>query len=159
DVATGKELRRTAKQPTHSAIAFSPDGKSLASGGLNDMTIRIWDAATARELRPFGGQQGGLITQLVFSPAGKILASAFGNGNGAVHLWDVPTGRELRQFPDLVDYFLSLTFSPDGALLAMIAEGDVQVGEVSTGKMLFKWKEPDARISCLAFSPDGRTMA
>jgi RNA polymerase sigma factor (sigma-70 family) len=159
DVATGKELRRTAEQPTNSAIAFSPDGKTLASGGLNDMAIRLWDAATAKELRPFGGQQGGLITQLVFSPGGKILASGFGNGNGAVHLWDVPTGREVRQFPHLVDYFLSFTFSPDGALLAMMAEGGVQVGEVSTGKVLFKWKEPDAHISCLTFSPDGRTLA
>jgi WD40 repeat protein len=159
DVATGKELRQTAKQPTHSAIAFSPDGKTLASGGLNDFAIRLWDSGTARELRPFGGQQGGLITQLVFSPGGKILASGYGNGNGAVHLWDVPTGRELRHFPDLVDYFLALTFSPDGALLAMMAEGELQVREVSTGKVLFQWKEPEARITSHAFSPDGRMLA
>jgi RNA polymerase sigma factor (sigma-70 family) len=160
DVATGKELRRIAEQPTISAIAFSPDGKTLASGGLNDWAIRLWDAATAKELRPFGGQRGGAVTQLVFSPDGKILASGSGDGDRAVHLWDVATGAELRQFPLRgSDYYLSLAFSPNGALLAIMAKGEIQVWEVSTGKMLFQWKEPEGHMACYGFSPDGRTLA
>jgi RNA polymerase sigma factor (sigma-70 family) len=160
DVATGKEIRRTADQPTHSAIAFSPDGKTLASGGLNDFSVRIWDAATARELRPFGGQRGGAVSQLVFSPDGKILASGCGDGDRAVYLWDVATGAELRQFPLRgSDYYLSLAFSPNGALLAMMVKGEIQVWEVSTGKMLFQWKDPEGHMACYGFSPDGRMLA
>ena len=73
-------------------MAFSPDGKTLASGS-NDGTVRLWDVATGRPIgEPLTGHTG-LVYSVAFSPDGKTLAS--GSGDGTVRLWDVATGRPI----------------------------------------------------------------
>src|SRR5438067_4470279 len=72
-------------------IAFAPDGRLLASGS-SDNTIRLWDTATATELRALKGHTRPVLS-LAFARDGRVLAS--GSADTTIRLWDTTTGREL----------------------------------------------------------------
>ena len=103
DLASGSLLRRFPEQayPLES-VAFSPDGKIVASDGRDSMDIsargfiRLWDSATGAELRRLVGHKG-RVAGIAFAPDGKTLASA--SWDNSVKLWDVATGKEIRSFP------------------------------------------------------------
>jgi WD40 repeat protein len=95
DLATGKE-RWSAKGADDlvTALAISPDGKTLASGaGFVESTIRLWDLATGREITRLQGHRA-WVTDLVFWPDGKTLASA--SGDQTIRLWDTTDFQPLR---------------------------------------------------------------
>ena len=69
------------------SVAFSPDGKTLASGG-KDTPIKLWDAETGKLLRTLTGHTG-RVESLAFSPDGKTLATGGGGGDTSVKLWDL----------------------------------------------------------------------
>jgi WD40 repeat protein len=97
DVSTGKELPRLRGHeggPIH-ALAFSPDGRSLASGGMG-RAVRLWELATGGQRREFRGHLGAVLA-LAFAPDGDNLAS--GSADATVLVWDV-TGRPLASPPD-----------------------------------------------------------
>src|SRR5437016_3646994 len=92
------------------SLAFSADGKLLASGGGNNEpgfgglggsttgygSVHLWDATTGKERKRFLGHQG-IIRSLSFSPDSKLLASA--GDDGCLYIWQVSTGKELCQLP------------------------------------------------------------
>jgi RNA polymerase sigma factor (sigma-70 family) len=165
DTTTGKEIRRI-ELPLKKVlgtsldrVAFSPDGKFLAGGEMEDNSIRLWETATGRELHKLEGHPGQVFC-LAFAPDGKVLAS--GGTDGMIRLHDLTTGQTVRQFKaGSLNYYAQLAFSPDGKLLASAGTDKViRLWEAASGKEVWRSVEhPGREIPSLAFSPDGRMVA
>lgn len=141
------------------ALALSPQGKTLATAS-EDGTLRLWDAATGRELRRFTEQDR--VRSLAFTPDGTILASVGGPGNHAVRLWEVTTGKLLRKLESPGHWFGRVAVSPDGKMVAASADRHrIVLWETGTGRLLhtLDGREQSNFPGPIAFSPDGQTLA
>jgi beta propeller repeat protein len=133
------------------SVAWSPDGRTLASGGHE---IILWDAESGERIRTLE-DHAGQVSSVAFSPDGRTLAS----GGNEVILWEAATGERLRTL-DYDQYAVSVAFSPDGATLAIGGHGDVIVlYNVKTGEHLRTLKRHTGYVTSVAFSPDGATLA
>jgi hypothetical protein len=97
-------------------VAFSPDGRIIASGSL-DATVKLWDTATGKELRTLIGHTS-LVSTLAFSPDGKILAS--GGVDFAIRTWDVLTGKPLKVLQQHANGVTAVAFTPDGKTILFL---------------------------------------
>src|SRR5262249_51633486 len=138
--------------------AFSPDGKTVATGGL-DLTIRLWDAATGKQKLLIGPLEKP-ISALAFSPEGKTLATLADEGEDRVRLWDTATGKERRRFTFGERSGLdSVAFSPDGKTLAAWGQLKGRLLDPQTGKERFPAPVRKGGILVLGpFSPDSKML-
>jgi WD40 repeat protein len=155
------------------AIAFAPDGRSLASGGI-DGVVHVWETATGKELlhienHRYPGLGLGHVLGLAFAPDGKTLAGA--RHNQPACLWDVATGKELlpvgKQLPQFGgerERSSWVVFSPDGKTLAYGGGGEVdrptlRLADANTGEDLRSFGGHKGPVTRVVFSPDGKTLA
>jgi WD40 repeat protein len=137
-------------------VAFSPDGKLLGTAS-KDHTVKLWDAATGKEVRTFKGH-GSDVYSLAFSPDGKLLATA--SEDHAVKLWEVASGKEVRSLTGHGGDVYHVAFSPDGRRLASCSQDrSVRIWDVASGKSLHTLSGHGDRIVTVSFSPDGRRVA
>ncbi|MGX1913560.1 caspase, EACC1-associated type [Streptomyces phaeochromogenes] len=136
------------------AVAFSPDGKTLASGGVDD-TVRLWNVATGGSIAVIT-EHTGHINSVAFSPDGKTLAS--GSDDKTVGLWRVSDGRPITTATGLDGPVQEVVFSPDGETLAFVSYGYVTLRDVAT-KRTSNVGDSGGAVNSVAFSPDGKTLA
>ena len=138
------------------SVAFSPDGKTLASCSY-DQTVRLWDVHTGQSLKTMEHHAGWVIS-VTFSPDGKTLASC--SYDQTMRLWDVHTGQSLKTLLGHSGWVFSVVFSPDGKTLASGSEDQmVRLWDVHTGQILKTLSAHTSRITAVAFTPDGQTLA
>jgi RNA polymerase sigma factor (sigma-70 family) len=155
DANTGKTIRKwRGHHRWVQAVAFAPDGKTLATGGY-DQTIRRWQVRSGREVsQPLVHRQR--IFGLRYGPGGRSLL-AWGAGN-TIHAWDLGTGQERLAFDGHQNWIASVVFSPDGRLLSSGSGGfHYRLWDVAARREKHRSTRPGGNV--VAFAADGRTVA
>ena len=163
DLGTGElKLTLTGHKEHVDNLAFSPDGKTIATSSHIDETIRLWDAHTGEHEKTFAAPHARYVRGLVFSPDGKTLAS--GSGDGTIRFWDTETSNEKHTFTGHSERIYSVAFNPNGDIIASgSTTGIINFWDADTGQYIKTlnggkngFVEP---ADSLVFSPDGRTLA
>ena len=142
------------------SMAISPDGMTIAVGA-GDGRILQWDLATRAELSVLESSESiGPVYSLAISPDGASLASSAAyDGDATIKLWDMATQQETTTLQPKQGNINSMTFSPDGSIIASGMSGSsIKLLDVSTMDLLASLDGHAREIRGVAFSPDGELL-
>jgi WD40 repeat protein len=136
-------------------VAFSPDGRLVASGSLGG-NVTVWDAATGATVMTFPGQKQ--VFDVVFSPDGEHLATAVWDGTARV--WNLKTGKQVHilKLDKKSLWSDRLAYSPDGKRLAVAHATGTTVYGVDTGAPAWVTEKTGMWVCGVASRPDGREL-
>jgi WD40 repeat protein len=147
----------TAHSASVYSVALSPDGQTLASGGV-DCAIQLWHLGTTEQTNTGASLMRKLtghtfpVYSIAFSPDGKLLAS--GSGDYTIKIWNLETGQLLSTLAGHSSFVYSVAFSPDGKTLASgSADKSIKIWQVSNSQLLTTLISY-ASVNSVAFSPD-----
>ena len=144
------------RQAPVSAIAFSPDGRLIASGSEDHM-VRIWQIETGRLVRRLEGHSS-IVTAVAFSPDGGAVASA--SNDRTVRLWDARSGRLLRTLQGHVYHVYAVAFDPRGKWLATASwDRTIHIWDAKSGELQRKLRGHEGAVRAIDFSPNGKLLA
>jgi WD40 repeat protein len=155
------ETRRPPRGPTLRAVAYTPDGKTLAAAGDsvdNDRPsiIRLWDVDAGVVRNRLEGHTG-TVFALAISPDGSRLIS--GGHDSTIRIWSLPEGLMTRKLEGHAKAVRSLTFAPNGETFASASlDGKVKVWKASDGKVVETLPGNEAGMNSLSYSPDGKSL-
>ncbi|KAA0212928.1 hypothetical protein EDM80_08785 [bacterium] len=159
DVAGGKELRTIAdvEYPLF-GLMFSPDGRSLLSGGTAKV-LDLWSVETGRPLARFAGHTD-TVWAAHFSASGTRLLT--GSDDGTLRQWDCDSGREVSRF-ELKAGVRSARYSRDGTFIAAgLVDGSVHLVESDSGRLVYfsggRFNVHEGSVDWISFLPDGRSL-
>ncbi|OHB75711.1 MAG: hypothetical protein A2W31_09875 [Planctomycetes bacterium RBG_16_64_10] len=133
-------------------VAFSPDGKWLASAGDNEL-VRLWDAATGSEVRQFRGHAS-YVSTVAFSPDGQRLVTA--SGDETVKVWDLENGNCWQTLRGHSSAVTAAVFSPDGMKIASAGrDAALCIWNVEQGTNEFQLAGHTAAVVSLDWDPGG----
>ncbi len=139
-----------------SAVAFSPDGRLLASAS-RDQTLKVWDTASGQERLTLRGHND-VVSDVVFSPDGRLLASA--GWDCTVRLWDTETGSLVHSFPYDGRRLYRLAFRPDGRHVAAVGNDGLEIRDVGTGKLIARFPRENGQWHYrVLYHPSGSLLA
>jgi hypothetical protein len=138
DLATGKTIRAFDHGVAPQELAFSPDGRLIASSGGNG-TLRLWDVESGQSLRIIQTHDRFADLEALFSRDGELVVTR-GRENHGVQCFRVSNGQEVPLFPKDLWRVRAVAFSPDGRLVGCATEDDaVRVLELVSGKEVLRW--------------------
>jgi WD40 repeat protein len=135
------------------ALAYSPDGKRLASGSA-DKTIRLWESASGKEVAIWLGHEK-QVEWLTYSPDGQRICSLDGQSG---RLWDATTGRVITVLAGPVRE-ITAVFTPDSRRLVIGLDRQVCLYDASTGRRIAVLGRHEHQVAHLVVSPDGKRIA
>lgn len=143
-------------------VAFSNDGKLLASGGDDTdepNTIKLWDPVTGQLVRQWSGGSG-TVASLAFSPDGCMLVTGHLEPTDNVRLWETASGRMLATLKGHTDRVRSVAIHPDGALVASAgSDRTVRIWDLASRRCTTELLGHTMTVQGLAFAPDRTTLA
>ncbi len=157
DMESGRLLRTLEHRGDVVCVAWSPDGRMLATGTFSGKKVYQWDATTGRQIRVLG-EHGKEVLWVAWSPDGRMLASC--SGDRTIRLWDPGNGRALRKLDGHKNEVESVAWSPDSRRLCSGSRDDtVRLWDAETGKTFLTLSGHKGLIFCVSWSPDGRHIA
>ena len=140
-----------------SALAISPDSKTLVSTSGEDRTIRVWNLENGNLIQTIG-EEVGPVTEVTFSPDGQYFVTGSVGDYRYIKFWDTATLKLLKTYPQQPNIY-GLGITPDNKKLAAAVKNYVKVWDIASGKELWSKKGPNLDINAIAISPDGRQVA